>query len=305
MFTIFPDWRKLPCMYEDSLSSATMIAAQQPFKINTNPVYVQHPWPMHWHDAFEINYVLEGSGIFVIEQEEVPFQPNHVHIINGISRHMLYANEDALIFNVHFHPALLSDASFRTLQDIAELPFSTNMQHFASTLPLDSPQTHEVIDLLKAIEAEHSTAAAGWQLIVKGYILRIIGLLVRHFLAPDGVDALILHRQEVLSRLAPALRTIEQRLGEVLSLEELASIVMLSPSYFSALFREATGTSPIAYRNARRIAMAQRLLLSSDEPIASIAERAGFVTLQQFNLLFRRMLGCTPSAYRDHKGDAT
>jgi AraC-like DNA-binding protein len=302
MFTKYPDWRKLPCMYEDSLSSAAMIAAQQPFKINTNPVYVQRPWPMHWHDAFEINYVLEGSGIFVIEDEAVAFQPNHVHIINGISRHMLYAREETLIFNVHFHPALLSDASFRTLQDIAELPFSCNMQHFASTLPLDNPQTDEVIALLKAVEAEHSTAAAGWQLIVKGYILRIIGLLVRYFLAPDGMNATMLHRQEILSRLAPALRAIELRLGEALSLEELATIVMLSPSHFSALFREATGTSPIAYRNARRIATAQRLLLSSDEPVAAIAELAGFATLQQFNLLFRRLVGCTPSAYRSHEG---
>src|SRR5579859_8135447 len=168
----YPDWRKLPCMYEDSLSSAAMIAAQQPFKINKNPVYVQRPWPMHWHDAFEINYVLEGSGIFVIENEEVPFQAHHVHIINGISRHMLYAREETLIFNVHFHPSLLSDVSFRTLQDIAELPFSSNMQQFASTLPLDSPHTAEVIAMLRAIEAEHNVLAPGWELIVKGYILR-------------------------------------------------------------------------------------------------------------------------------------
>ena len=303
MFTKYPDWRKLPCMYEDSLSSAAMIAAQQPFQINTNPVYVHRPWPMHWHDAFEINYVLEGRGIFVIEGEEMAFQPNHVHIINGISRHMLYACEETLIFNVHFHPALLYDTSFRTLQDIAELPFSCNMQRFASTLPLDSRHTHEVIALLRAIEAEHGTAAPGWQLIVKGYILRLIGLLVRHFLAPEGMDAAMLHRQEILSRLAPALHTIELRLGEALSLEELASVVMLSPSHFSALFREATGTSPIAYRNARRIATARRLLLSSDEPIASIAEQSGFATLQQFNLLFHRLVGCTPSAYRSHEDD--
>jgi len=299
VFMQYPDWRKLPCMYEDSLSSAAMIAAMQPFKINVNPVYVERPWPMHWHDAYEVNYVLEGKGIFVIENREIPFHAHHVHVINGISRHMLYAQEDTLVFNVHFHPALLSDTSFRTLQDIAERPFSSNVQHFAPTLPTDNPHTEEVIQLLKAIEAEHSAAAEGWPLIVKGLLLQIIGLLGRHFVEEEELDMAALHRRKILSRLAPALQLIEQRLEEPPTLEELAGIVSLSPSHFSALFRQATGTSPVTYRNARRIALAQQLLLGGEESVTRIAEQAGFATLQQFNLVFRRLVGCTPSAYRN------
>jgi AraC-like DNA-binding protein len=286
-------------MYEDSLSSASMIAAMQPFKINISPVYVDRPWPMHWHDAYEVNYVLRGSGIFVIENQEIPFHRHHVHVINGISRHMLYAQEDSLIFNVHFHPALLSDASFRTLQDIAERPFSSTIQHFAPALPSENPHTDEIVGLLRAIEAEHGAAADGWPLIVKGLILQIIGLLVRHFLADSDPDIAALHRREILSRLTPALQLIELRLENPPALEELARVVNLSPSHFSALFRQATGTSPVTYRNARRIAIAQQLLLGSDEPVARIAERSGFATLQQFNLVFRRLIGCTPSAYRN------
>ncbi len=295
---LYPDWRKLPCMYEDSLSNAVMIASQQPFRINTNPVYATRPWPMHWHDAFEINYVLKGAGIFVIENQEFSFQPNQVHIINGVCRHMLFAREDSLIFNVHFHPSLLYDTSFHALQYVAEQPFSSTMQHFRPVLPNDHIHTREVIDLLQHIEAEHDQESNGWQLIVKGLILQIVGLLVRHFLAPDLPDQATIERQELLLRLAPALRLIELRLAEPLSLDALANAVMLSPSYFSALFRQATGSSPVAYRNARRIALAQQLLLSSDEPIALIAERVGFYTLQQFNLIFHRIVGCPPRVYR-------
>ena len=41
------------------------------------------------------------------------------------------------------------------------------------------------------------------------------------------------------------------------------------------------------------------LLLGGEEPVTRIAEQAGFATLQQFNLVFRRLVGCTPSAYRN------
>ncbi len=296
---MLPNWRKLPCMYEDSLSSAAMIASMQPFKINVNPVYVERPWPMHWHDAYEINYVLEGKGIFVIENREIPFQTHNVHVINGISRHMLYAEEDSLVFNVHFHPSLLLDISFRTLQDIAERPFSSDAQHFAPTLPTDNRHTEEVINLLKSIETEHSAASEGWPLIVKGLLLQIIGLLGRHFIEEEELDKAAVNRRKILIRLAPALQLIEQHLAQPPSLEEMAKIANLSPSHFSALFRQAIGTSPVNYRNARRIALAQQLLLGSEETISRIAEQAGFATLQQFNLVFRRVVGCTPSAYRN------
>jgi AraC-like DNA-binding protein/mannose-6-phosphate isomerase-like protein (cupin superfamily) len=296
---VYPDWRKLPCMYEDSLSNAVMIASQQSFKINSNPVFAARPWPMHWHDAFEINYVIEGTGLFVIENQEFTFQPNQVHIINGISRHMLYASEDGLIFNVHFHPSLLYDVSFRTLQHTAEQPFSLAIQHFRPVLPTNHLHAHEIIDLLKRIEAEHNQQASGWQIIVKGLLLQIVGLLVRHFLASELPDQAAIERHELLSRLAPALSLIERHLDEPPSLEQMASAVMLSPSHFSALFRQATGTSPVVYRNTRRITLAQQLLLSSNEPIALIAERVGFATLQQFNLIFRRVVGCSPRRYRE------
>src|SRR5258708_21498495 len=121
---LYPDWRKLPCMYEDSLSNAVMIASQQPFKINTNPVYATRPWPMHWHDAFEINYVLKGAGIFVIVKQEVSFQPNQLHILNGVFRPFLFSPENTLILNLHFHPSLLYYTSFHAFAYVPQQPFS-------------------------------------------------------------------------------------------------------------------------------------------------------------------------------------
>ncbi len=295
---LLPDWRRVPYVYENSLSSAAMIGALRPFSIGSPELRADRPLPVHWHDAFEIGYVLEGSGLFVIEDQEYLFQPGQVHVINDTYRHMAYAFDRARFLNVHFHPSLLRDAGFPELESAALRPFSVGRQRFAPLLPVGDPRTEQIISLIRAIGEEHAAGATGWSLVVKGLILQAIGLLLRHFLSDAPADAAQRRRQEALARLAPSLRLLEQRLLNPPALRDLAAEVALSPSHFSALFHEATGSSPVAYRNARRISHAQRLLLESDESIARIAEQCGFVTIQQFNRVFRRQTGATPGSYR-------
>lgn len=292
------EWEKLPCEYSDALSSASMIATQLPFSILIGEERAERPTPLHWHDAFEIGYVLEGSGVFIVEGRTFIFQPGQVHVINDTDRHMAYADSYARFFNVHFHPDLLRDASFPELTNAAFLPFTVGSQRISPLLPAEDACTQRIVALLRSIEVEHNTAEPYWPLAAKGLLLQIVTLLLRHFVDPLAPDETTRRRQELLTRLAPALRLIEQRLCEPPSLAELAETVSLSPSRFSALFREVTGSSPVNYRNNRRISLAQRLLATTKAPIAEVAERCGFATVQQFNRLFRQATGTTPGEYR-------
>jgi len=292
------EWEDLPCEYADALSSASMITAQLPFNILIGEESAEKLTPLHWHDAFEIGYVLEGTGVFLIEGKSFPFRPGQVHVINDTDRHMAYAEDRARFFNVHFHPDLLRDDSFPALANAAFLPFTMGSQRLSPLLPVGDPHTEQIIRLLQSIADEHRTAASYWPLAVKGLILQIVTLLLRHFVDHTIPDAATLRRQELLIRLAPALRLIEERLSDPPTILELAAAVSLSPSRFSTLFREAVGCAPVTYRNQRRIARAQHMLLTGKMPIAQVAEQSGFSTVQQFNRIFRRATGITPGAYR-------
>lgn len=297
-FTEDPIWRRLPHYYDYHLSYATMLAEQVPFHIGFANIQVNQPMPVHWHDAFEIGYVLEGRGIFVLEGQETLFQPGHVHVINGADRHMAYAFEHARFFNIHFHPDLLRDTSFSILSHAARRPFIAGPYRFKPLLPPEHSGTAHIVALLEQIAHEHSHAAPNWQIIVKGLLLQTIGMLLRHFESPMPFDVEARRLTALRARLAPALQLIERRLTERLTIAELAAAVALSSSHFSALFAQALDTSPLAYRNARRMALAQQLLEESDAPIGDIATRCGFEAVQQFNRLFRRIVGCTPIEYR-------
>lgn len=85
--------------------------------------------------------------------------------------------------------------------------------------------------------------------------------------------------------------------GEKLTLKVLAESVGLSPSHFSAVFREATGRSPIDYLIHLRIFKAKQLL-SDGCSVTEVARAVGFSDIYYFSNLFRKIEGVSPSRYR-------
>jgi transcriptional regulator GlxA family with amidase domain len=89
-----------------------------------------------------------------------------------------------------------------------------------------------------------------------------------------------------------------QRLGQPLPVKALAARCALSPRQFTRRFREATGTTPHQWLLTQRLALAQRLLETTDQPIDHIAASAGFGTTAAMRLQFQQALDTSPAAYR-------
>jgi len=80
--------------------------------------------------------------------------------------------------------------------------------------------------------------------------------------------------------------------------DELASLVGLSPSHFSRAFKISTGVPPYRWLLNVRAREAQKLLLDSDMPLAEIALETGFCEQGHFTRAFRAATGTTPAAWR-------
>ena len=94
------------------------------------------------------------------------------------------------------------------------------------------------------------------------------------------------------------LQTVRDRLDGDVSLEALASRAGWSPFHFHRAFRTVVGETPKQYTLRLRLERAAARLLSTSEPVLSIATSAGFASHEVFTRAFRRRFGCTPSAYR-------
>ena len=69
-------------------------------------------------------------------------------------------------------------------------------------------------------------------------------------------------------------------------------------NYFSRLFKNYTGFSPIEYRNHIRIERAKEFLSHPATPIKHISERCGFANSNYFCDAFKKAEGISPSEYR-------
>jgi AraC family transcriptional regulator, transcriptional activator FtrA len=88
------------------------------------------------------------------------------------------------------------------------------------------------------------------------------------------------------------------RLGEPLSLADLARAAHVSSRTLARRFEAALGTSPMQWLLAQRIRRALHLLETTCEPVERIARMTGFGSTSNFRLQFTRATGVSPQTYR-------
>ena len=93
-------------------------------------------------------------------------------------------------------------------------------------------------------------------------------------------------------------RYVQEHMSEDVSLSVLAETFHLNPQYISQLFKSEIGVGFLAYLTGIRMERAKKLLLTSNLPVAEIAEQAGYGDYRVFTKVFKKNEGVTPSQYR-------
>jgi AraC-like DNA-binding protein len=99
-----------------------------------------------------------------------------------------------------------------------------------------------------------------------------------------------------------ALKYINARYSQEITLEDVARAVKLSPTYFSKLFSEEMGCRFTAYLNRLRVERSKLLLRDTDLPLVDIAGLVGYEDQSYFTKVFRKVAGLSPGKYRESGG---
>ncbi|MFD5156516.1 GlxA family transcriptional regulator [Streptomyces hawaiiensis] len=102
--------------------------------------------------------------------------------------------------------------------------------------------------------------------------------------------------------LAPLLAWARERLGEPLTVADLAARARVSPATLHRRFRAQLGTTPLAWLTGERVALACRLIERGEERLDVVAARSGLGTAANLRTRLRRATGLSPSAYRRRFG---
>ncbi len=85
-----------------------------------------------------------------------------------------------------------------------------------------------------------------------------------------------------------------------ITLHEIGQKTFFSPIYCDTVFKRDIGSSIIDYVLTLRVEEAKRLLVEDRADIRQIAEAVGFQDANYFSRVFKKRVGCSPSAYRRH-----
>lgn len=125
------------------------------------------------------------------------------------------------------------------------------------------------------------------------------GFQVLGLLAP--VCPLKAGMHEIISqahRLQAVIEYIHQHYHQPIRRDDLARIACLSTAQFHCLFKQSTGLTPMDFVRHARIRHAQELLITTGDPVKSIAGQCGYEDEFLFSKTFKRRCGFSPRQYR-------
>jgi two-component system response regulator YesN len=139
---------------------------------------------------------------------------------------------------------------------------------------------------LAVIQLEEFDSAGDFQ----KYFVRSMAGMARVLLNHSG-DGLT-------GKIAKAIGFIHENYHKMISLQETAGFVNLSPHYFSTLFNKNMHMGFADYLINLRIQKAKELIRNSNYKISEICRMVGYAEFKYFIRTFKKMTGMSPNTYR-------
>ncbi len=99
-------------------------------------------------------------------------------------------------------------------------------------------------------------------------------------------------------RVLQTLAYIESHYKQRFSVNDIADILHINPTYLATVFKKEVGTTIVKYTNARRLSNAFYKLQTTNSSITSIAYENGFADVRTFNELTKQRHGFSPKQLR-------
>ena len=181
------------------------------------------------------------------------------------------------------------------------LPMHPALQHKLNSiihLKFERPQI--VTHILKTMHEELENRSAGYQETVDYYFRLFLIECCRQALNRK-IQRTSPYTHGKFRQLEDVRHYIDRNFTKPLSLNQLAKRAgRLNPNYLSRRFKEYTGQTVMEYINHRRIEMSLVLLRSDvNSKILQVSMQCGFNDISYFNRMFKKIVGVTPSEYRD------
>ena len=246
------------------------------YSIARNSMQKNHP--LHQHDYYEFEYITDGEGIHLINEQSYQIKKGDLLFITPMDFHG-FETQNIKTITWHFYAkdmspeiafllstlktTVIKNVSEKRVRDFEKLLEIFNKNGNFATLQLKNLIELIILDLFEYKAERISDARVG------DSISQAIGYININF------------RSEI------TLKTIEEKFH-------------ISPSHFSREFKKRTGVRFNDYLADKRFGYAKKLLKNGNQVIDACFE-SGFGCVRNFSRRFKSLYGMTPSEYAKSK----
>lgn len=256
----------------------------------------------HWHPELEFNVITRGTMEYYVENDHHTLTAGQGIVKNANVLHMAEPaahTPDAEMFSVIMDASFLAPARSRIFQKyVAPLLGSQGLRSL--TLSPHLPWQRQILDDLRQAYALSQTETGAYELHIHRLMCQVWQGIYEHAGSLPRHDLTLAQRTDQV-RVKAMISFLQDHFREKLTLDQVAQAASVSRNTCLTSFRRVLGVSPMEYLMNQRLEHALRLLLTSDLPVAQVAEACGFGDASYFGKFFRKKTGLTPTQYRHRR----
>jgi AraC-like DNA-binding protein len=251
----------------------------------------------HYHDNYEISFIIEGAGKRIVADSIEDFQPGDLVFIGKKLPHVWIADREQTGQVRTIESVFLQFTSKILSPQLLSLP---EFKYVARALTLSERGLQISGDTLNDISK--------WMLqmpYMEGFDRFIHFYMILNTIGKSAHLKQLASREYMKTRFTPGDKRIA-RIHEYLmnnymrdiDLKQLAGIINMTESALCRFFKLNTGMTLFEYLNRIKTDFACKLLMDRDLSILEVCLNSGYNNLSHFNKQFRKITGLSPSDYR-------
>ena len=254
-------------------------------------------YPIHNHDVYELNFVERAPGVrrIVGDSNEVIGDYDLVLITSPDLEHVWEQNtcvsddirEVTVQFDIDFNGNIFARNPFNSMKKM--------MVEAQKGLAFPMEAIIRVYQMIDTLSSQQDGFYAFTQFLT---ILYELSKFEGRPLASSSFAKVDISSDS--RRVQKVKSFIDKNYRDEIRLPQVADIAGMSPSAFSRFFKLHTGRNLSDYVIDLRLGYASRLLVDSTQSVAEIGYSCGFNNLSNFNRIFKKRKGCSPTEFREN-----
>ncbi len=235
-------------------------------------------YPCHWHDFYEFEWVISGSCIHHMNDNERLIKKGDLLFCTTTDIHTFEPTDESIVLcTVHFDSHHLTETSKRIINSLNNRVFSFD------------EKTVEILNDIFTFMAELEKSDFSNK---KENIKNRIEAILLYCAEADGEG------EKKKGGFLEAVGYIDNNFREPITLLKAAKLAGFSAGAFSGVFHEKMGVTFQEYLVTKRLKWAATMLKSTELNITQIAYDSGFNSHSHFSHTFKDKYGISPAAYR-------